>query len=257
MPVDFCARIREETKDIHKQAASSRIIQLYMSDKITLKQHAEYLYQSRWVYIPIENRLRFSGYLGELFPLLERGNALEHDADYACKLLSFEPSIVNPWPETRQIIAAFDSAQSMESTLAFAYVHYLGLLNGGQMLQKKVSSLLENYVENDLTDLDSEYDSGVEFYSFENPARLANRFRNYINGAYENGRITDNFIDEVKKVYQLVIAQANHGKPELSACEKYTAAASGFWKRHPYLTGAVTGLAATATVATLAMTLSR
>src|SRR5689334_14217179 len=108
MVEDFCNQVDKKTEDSHQASINSLVIQGYLRDRISLKDHANYSLQSYYVFLHLENLLSnyknhpiFKAGLYDLLCDLKRQEAIKQDYEQACLLFDKTECLSRDklWPE--------------------------------------------------------------------------------------------------------------------------------------------------------------
>lgn len=236
---NFSLAVHHKTFLEHKKSIKTRISQGYISRKITLKEHADFVLQQYHVFKKLElvldaiskNQSFFSNNFSKSLERIYRSESLLNDYNYACKLLGKNPSVSNIWPETQNILDTLQVAENEEKydeILAHAFVNYLAVLNGGtSVLKEAITGILKNHGGKDVK-------NGVTFYAFHDqngteifPDKIRVEIEKEINHAVNNSTITiENFTPLVKKTYEMAIEQLEH---KTNVCNLVLSTAQSFF----------------------------
>jgi heme oxygenase len=142
--LSLSAKLKSHTRQQHRRAERSGVIQAITSHTITPSVYCRYLGNLYPVYAMLEQRLQAVADSTDLEPLttsaIARAPAIRCDLDAICDVAPL--SNVNPVPACLRYVDDIASA-SLAGLIGHAYVRYLGDLNGGAVLRRCLQRTLE------------------------------------------------------------------------------------------------------------------
>lgn len=170
--------LREITKDLHREAETTKFAKLLLSGRIAKEDYANYLYQLILIYNAIELGNKLEGNLEKL-PGLERCHAIYQDfieiagLDHSYKWLPGTMEYYN------YLLDLIRDPLQRPKIRAHLYCRHMGDLNGGQIIKKQVAHI-----------------SKGRFYDFKNPDELKIMIRS---------ELSDDLGDEAKVAFAWAI----------------------------------------------------
>ena len=184
------ARLREDTKDVHRAAERSGIMRGLLRGELSRDAYIALLTNLRAVYVGLEGALgkHASDPLIAPFHFAEIFRTSSLDADL--RALGGDVSCVTPAGEA---YAAHVANASPLQLIAHAYVRYLGDLSGGQILKRVIGKALGS-------------SDGLSFYDFPGIADLdayKNDFRAKLDGLSLTDADVQRVVDEARSGFEM------------------------------------------------------
>ena len=192
-------RLREGTKDAHRQAEHSPFIQDIFTGKVSADKYREFLVQLLYIYEALEEqqiRHRDHPVIRQIyFPELFRKDSLQRDLSFYFEDGQWKN--LSPAPATMDYVQHIKhlSDQWIEGLVAHCYTRYLGDLSGGQVL-KGILARTFKLVNGD----------GLAFYDFpeiEDHTAFKNQYRSRLDVLPLDEQMAEKLVAEANQAFTL------------------------------------------------------
>lgn len=226
---NFCKQVFEATKNEHLKAESCFLMQKYIKKSISLGEHINYLRQQFHIFSTLEkvleNHPEIKDDLRQFFLSLTRKDVIKQDYDFLCGLCNVPANIEFVTEASKKLQREIEAAATdLTKLLAFTYIQYRALFNGGITIKSRVQYLLGDQAA---------IGAGVGFYCFGayKMFELDKEFVRQIE-LLENVLDLNIFIETAKKSYDLNEKSFQALEPVQGATTKFFSNAYGFWNQH-------------------------